>query len=89
MTAIDCQTWVLPELVLNERELRIAVSGLVGRNVGRSTLYGWRKMLGLTQPPYSQSHAITLAFYGRLLRSGMNPEAAFDKTLQLIEEKKL
>ena len=83
---VDSYTWHLPELVMNVRQVKVAVEGLLGRRVGRTTLYRWRCQLNFREPPYFKDHAIALAVYGSFLKANCPPNEAKARTIEVMKE---
>ena len=77
---------VAPEVVLSPKHLLQAVREYSGLSVSRATLYRWRIALNMPDPPYDQGHVIALSKYGGLLRLGLQPDKAVEKTCDFLKQ---
>lgn len=85
---------IVPKMTKIKAELGLSPGGLLkelrqrmDRNISRTSLFRWRKHLGMVEPPYYEDHITALEIYGSLLSVGVDPQSAKIKTFDEITQK--
>jgi hypothetical protein len=75
------------DVLFGHKQLIEEVGARLNRDLNRSTVYRWRKILGFTHPPYMVDHVESLSFFGRMVGLGVSPDKAKQLTIQYMEQR--